>query len=126
MIKVIAAVCVTLTAMDPASAKEVGKGYSAEEMLKLCEGEVEDMSLDFQNLTCTFRLQGVVEMMIMNCSSVVDGMDPDRGLSAGKPPSMGAMRQAYVNYMKDHPEVWGRPWFEVVAGAASETFPCPY
>lgn len=126
MIKVITAACVASIALCPASAKEVAKGYTAEEMLRLCQGEAVEMPSDFQNLTCTFRLQGAVELMIMNCSSVVDGRDPDRRLSSGKPPSMGAMRQAFINYMNGHPEVWGQPWFEAVAGAASETFPCPY
>lgn len=115
-----------LLSANPVGAQEIKKEYMAEEMLRLCTGEVSDLDKDIQSLVCTFRLQGVAEMMVKNCSSMELGYTPVQELSSNKPPSIRALRQAFINYMEDNPEEWGRPWFDVAALATSETFPCPY
>jgi hypothetical protein len=100
--------------------------YQAEEMMKLCRGEVTGANPSSQSLICTFRLQGVGDMMSQNCASVIEGFEPHPRLSARIEASRGAVRQAFLNYMDAHPEEWGDYWANVVSNALSETFPCSF
>jgi hypothetical protein len=113
-----------LTIGAAANAETPNENYTAETMMKLCAGTVTDESPEFQSMTCTFRLQGVTEVMMGNCASASMGYQPAPELSASKPPSKGAIRQAFLNYMEDHPEHWGLPWAQVAAMAVSSSFPC--
>lgn len=107
-----------------ATAETPDVNYTAETMMKLCVGSVPDENPEFQSMTCTFRLQGVTEVMMGNCASASMGYQPAPELSASKPPSRGAIRQAFLNYMEDHPEHWGLPWAQVATMAVSNSFPC--
>lgn len=113
-----------LTMSAAATAETPDVNYTAETMMKLCAGTVADENLEFQSMVCTFRLQGVTEVMMGNCASASMGYQPAPELSASKPPSRGAIRQAFLNYMEDHPEHWGLPWAQVAAMAVSSSFPC--
>lgn len=113
-----------LTIGGAATAETSDENYTAETMMKLCAGTVADENPEFQSMICTFRLQGVTEVMIGNCASASMGFQPAPELSASKPPSRGAIRQAFLNYMDDHPEHWGLPWAQVAAMAVSSSFPC--
>ncbi len=113
-----------LTIGAAANAETPNENYTAETMMKLCSGSVTDESPEFQSMTCTFRLQGVTEVMMGNCASASMGFQPAPDLSASKPPSRGAIRQAFLNYIEDHPEHWGLPWAQVAAMAISRNFPC--
>jgi hypothetical protein len=113
---------VTMSAAATAETPDVN--YTAETMMKLCAGAVADENPEFQSMVCTFRLQGVTEVMMGNCASASMGFQPAPDLSASKPPSRGAIRQAFLNYMEDHPEHWGLPWAQVAAMAISGSFPC--
>lgn len=106
------------------NAKEVPKDYSAERMLNLCKGEVRNEDNGTQSLICTFRLQGVVSMMIENCLSIPHGFKPVPLFTSAVPPSRGAIRQAYINFMEANPDKWGRSWHISVSMAISEAFPC--
>lgn len=108
----------------PAMCQVVDKDYNAETMLKLCSGTVPDMAPDAQSMVCTFRLNGLISAMTANCGSIAEGYNPAPVLTAGNPASRGAARQAFKNYMEDHPEQWGLPWHMVAAAAISSTFPC--
>lgn len=103
---------------------QVPEQYNAETMLRLCQGEISDAPKDVQSLTCTFRIQGVADMMLYNCGSKEAGHDPAPHLSAYVTGSRGAVRQTFINYMEDHPEVWGEHWSLALAIAFSEMFPC--
>jgi hypothetical protein len=103
---------------------DVAQDYNAESMLNFCRGDVSDMSPDSQSMICTFRLQGVAEMMLHNCFSRETGFSPAPVLSAQISGSRGAIRQAFVNFMEDNPAMWGEHWSTVVAVAFSENFPC--
>jgi hypothetical protein len=107
-----------------ANAQEVPKEYRAEDMLKLCTGTVSEEDQGAQSLICTFRLQGVIQMMTANCETVEHGFNPAPFLSAEAPPSGGASRQTFINFMEANPDRWGMPWDIVVAMAISESFPC--
>jgi len=107
-------------------AAELPFDYTAEAMLELCNGEASGGQQDMQSMVCTFRLQGVVDTMMWNCSTRNGGYDPAPSLTAGDVPSKGSARQAFKNYMADHPERWGEPWSLVAALAISETFPCTF
>jgi hypothetical protein len=114
----------SLVFWSSANADGVAENYSAETMMKLCTGSVPDENPDFQSMTCTFRLQGLTDVMIGNCASVAMGFQPSPALSASRPPSRGAVRQAFLNFMEDHPEHWGVPWAQAAAMAVSGSFPC--
>jgi len=103
---------------------KVKKLQTAETMMELCEGTIPNERPDFQSQTCSFRIQGVVSMMIMNCLSSSDQFYPDPLLSASPPASNKAIRQTFINYMKTHPEYWGQSWAVVLSLAVSEKFPC--
>lgn len=113
-----------LTLASTVNAKEVPKEYSGEEMLKLCKGEVRGMDQGMQSMTCTFRLQGVVSMMIENCLSIPHGFKPVPLFTSETPSSRGATRQAFINFMEANPDKWGLPWHISVSMALSEAFPC--
>lgn len=106
------------------NAKEVPKEYRAERMYNLCKGEVRGEDKGMQSMVCTFRLQGVVSMMIENCMSIVQGFEPMHLFASEIPPSRGAARQAFINFMKTNPDKWGLPWHIAVTMALSESFPC--
>ncbi|MDZ4310744.1 MAG: hypothetical protein U1A24_09340 [Cypionkella sp.] len=108
----------------PANAQEVEENYTAEKMLKLCEGSVADRDPEMQSMVCTFRLQGIISIMVENCLSISEGFSPVPALTSDRPPSRGAARQAFKNYMAENPDKWGLPWHQVVALSLSETFPC--
>lgn len=112
------------TIVTAANAATPNENYTAETMMKLCTGAVADVDPAVQSMTCTFRLQGLTEVMMGNCASVSWGHQPDPALSASKPPSRGAIRQAFLNHMQDHPEHWGLPWAQVAVKAISGSFPC--
>ena len=103
---------------------DLPKAYDAETMLNLCRGEVSDMPPEMQSMTCTFRLQGVGDMMSFNCLSREAGFEPAPAFSAQISASRGAVRQTFINFMEANPEVWGSYWAEAVALALSESFPC--
>ncbi len=103
---------------------QVPEQYNAETMLKLCQGEISNVAKDVQSMTCTFRIQGVADMMLYNCYSIDAGYDPAPQLSASVSGSRGAIRQTFINYMEDHPELWGDHWSGALAVALSESFPC--
>lgn len=100
------------------------ENYTAEVMYRLCLGTETEIRPEFQSLVCTFRLQGLVNIMIENCLSIEEGFSPAPLLTASLPPSRGALRQAFTNFMEENPAKWGLPWHVVAAMAASEAFPC--
>lgn len=104
--------------------ERVKEDYNAEQMLRLCKGEVRGMSPDMQSLVCTFRIQGLADLMIHNCESIEFGYRPAPQLSASIIGSTGAIRQTFVNYMEDHPEIWGDYWSFALSTTLSESFPC--
>ena len=83
----------------------VESDYNAEMMLNLCRGEVVGTPENVQSLICTFRIQGLGDMMNYNCYSRSSGYEPAPTLTARIGRSGGAARQAFINYMEDHPEV---------------------
>lgn len=103
--------------------EQVPENYNAETMMKLCKGEAEE-DPDLQSLICTFRIQGVSVMASENCWSILDGHSPLSDLAASPPPSRGAARQAFLNFMEENPQVWDLPWHKAVALSLSTTFPC--
>lgn len=104
-------------------AREVPKDYNAETMLNLCEGKAEGAK-ELQSMICTFRIQGVSSVMIENCRSIERGFSPVPILTSESPPSRGAAKQAFINFMKANPKQWALPWGAALALALSETFPC--
>lgn len=106
-------------------AQAIPREYQAEEMMKLCTGDARDAAPETQSLICTFRLQGVGDLMSQNCVSQLEGYDPNPSLSASITASRSAVKQAFISYMEAHPAEWGDYWANVVAKALSETFPCP-
>ncbi|MEP3350180.1 MAG: hypothetical protein ABJM86_03080 [Hyphomicrobiales bacterium] len=104
-------------------AQEIPKNYNAETMLNLCQG-TEGGAKEFQSMVCTFRIQGVSSMMIHNCASINQGFSPFPVLSSERPPSRGAAKQAFINFMQANPSKWALPWETALAHALSETFPC--
>ena len=107
-----------------AVAQDAPKDYKAETMLKLCSGPQSDAPRDLQSSVCTFRLQGVVSIMVENCLTRKQGLDPAPVMTASPPPSIGAVKQAYRNFLRDSPELWGLPWHHAAMMAISEAFPC--
>lgn len=104
-------------------AQDVPKDYTAETMLNLCRGTAEG-DPDMQSVICTFRIQGVTSIMVENCLSVDKGFNPLPILTSESPPSRGAARQAFINYMEASPDKWGLPWHVAVSAALADTFPC--
>lgn len=102
----------------------ISKDYTAEAMLELCRGNASGTAKELQSMICTFRLQGITNILILNCGSINDGFSPAPNLTAGFPPSKGAVRQAYKNFMEENPELWGKYWSDIAALAISTTFPC--
>lgn len=115
--------CLLITPL-PASAEEVAKEYNAETMLKFCTEDFPGEDPEMQSIMCTFRLQGVVLTMVENCLSHEQGYTPNSVLSVRLPPSTGAARQAFVNYMTENRAAWGTSWHHAVYFALSEEFPC--
>lgn len=103
---------------------EIKKEQTAETMLGFCEGTLSGVPTDVQSLTCTFRIQGVADLMTMNCEAAGRGWNPPPLLTAKPLKSNRAIRQTFINYMKDHPEDWRDYWAFVLAKAISEKFPC--
>lgn len=103
---------------------KVGKNYTAEDMLNMCSGTGRDYRPELQSIVCTFRIQGLSDLMIFNCQTRADGYDPASIFSMKPAPSKGSMRQVFKNYMRDNPQVWGEYWSLAVAVALSEAFPC--
>ncbi|MEP3055804.1 hypothetical protein [Ascidiaceihabitans sp.] len=98
---------------------------TSETMLRMCDGNYPDgTSPNSQKLVCSFRIQGIIEIMIQNCLSQAHGFTPLSSLTMAKPPSLGAAKQAYINYMNANPQIWGSFWSHAVIPALSEAFPC--
>lgn len=114
----------TLLLAFQANAQEVPDDYTAENMLELCKGSVRDQDPKMQSIVCTFRIQGIVSVMIENCLSIDQGYSPATILTSEIPPSKGAARQAFTNYMEANPDKWGLPWHIGLSMALSDTFPC--
>lgn len=107
-----------------ANAQKVPKNYNAEKMLNLCNGAIRGEDKGMQSMVCTFRMQGITHMMVENCLSITRGFKPLPLLTSEKPPSRGAARQAFRNFMNANPDKWGLPWHHAVSMALSESFPC--
>ena len=103
---------------------EVPEDYDSEKMYRLCRGEVSGEDKGLQSIICTFRLQGVIMMMVENCHSIDRGFQPMPLFTASSPPSNRAARQAFVNFMEANPQKWGDPWHVSVIMALAKTFPC--
>jgi hypothetical protein len=69
---------------------------------------------------------GETALMVENCLSISEGFSPVLALTSNRPPSRGAARQAFKNYIAENPDKWGLPWHQVVALSLSETFPCSH
>jgi len=121
---VLLASIIFLNFIHATNAKNVGKNYTAEKMLKLCQREVKNENPELQSLTCTFRIQGLSAVMIENCLSIEHGYKPVKLLAASAPPSRGAAKQAFINFMTSNPDKWGLPWHVATAMALSTNFPC--
>lgn len=117
-------VLASISACGAAWAEDVPDNYTAETMMNLCKGTARETEQDMQSMVCTFRIQGVVSMTIENCRSISAGYSPFPAFTSAVPPSKGASRQAFLNYMEDNPQVWDQVWHSVVAMALSEAFPC--
>ena len=115
---------ISLQVVGAIAQERVPVEYNAETMLKICRGEVVDIPPDVQSMTCTFRIQGVADMMLYNCYSLQAGFNPAPQLSASVSGSRGAVRQTFINYMVDHPEIWDDHWAGALATALSQSFPC--
>lgn len=115
----LAIVCMGATAQA-----EIKQEHTAETMKALCEGTQPNEAPDLQSMVCTFRIQGVAEMMQVNCLSAQQGWKPAPALAANPIGSNKALRQTFINYMKSHPERWQDHWVFVLAEAISEKFPC--
>ena len=107
-----------------ANSQKVPEDYNAEHMLDLCNGEVPDGEKGMQSMVCTFRMQGIIYMMVENCMSIAHGFKPLPLFTSERPPSRGAARQAFVNFMNANPDKWGLPWHHAVSMALSKNFPC--
>lgn len=118
------ALLVVLLLVQTASGNEVPENYDSEKMYNLCRGKVHGEDKGLQSMICTFRLQGVILMMVENCRSVERGFQPMPLFTASSPPSNRAARQAFVNFIEANPQNWGDPWHVSVIMALSETFPC--
>lgn len=103
---------------------EVSENYTAEVMYRLYRGSEVGVPADLQSMMCAFRLQGATQLMMENCTSFEDGFNPLPSLSASAPPSRGAARQAFTDFMEANPQTWGWPWHVAVASALPTTFPC--
>ncbi len=103
---------------------QIPENYNAETMLKICKGEADENDQDMQSMVCTFRIQGIIMMSVENCMSIKDGFSPTPLLTSSAPPSRGAARQAFINFMEDNPQSWSLPWHQAVALSLSATFPC--
>lgn len=108
----------------PVAGTEVPKDYNAETMLNFCTGQDRETHPDMQSFICTFRMQGVIAIMVENCMSRDDGFQPMPLMSASPPPSKAAARHALLKYMEANPDKWGEPWHHAVAFAIAEAFPC--
>lgn len=115
---------VSLLVANIAFGQEVPRDYNAEKMLQLCTGTSPDEDPKLQSMICTFRLQGASVILNENCRSIESGFAPAESLSSNSPPSQGAARQAFVNFMEDNPDNWGLPWHVAVSLAISRNFPC--
>lgn len=118
------AMLVVLLLVQTANGNELSENYVSEKMYRLCRGEVTGEDKGLQSMICTFRLQGVMMMMVENCHSIDGGFQPMPLFTASSPPSNRAARQAFVNFMESNPEKWGDPWHVSVVMALAETFPC--
>jgi hypothetical protein len=81
---------------------QIPENYNAETMLKICKGEADENDQDMQSMVCTFRIQGIIMMSVENCMSIKDGFPPTPLLTSSAPPSRGAARQAFINFMEDN------------------------
>lgn len=124
MTKLVLSVLLLATFVSEANPQEVRKDYRAEEMLNLCTGNAREIDKGSQSLICTFRMQGIMDMMVYNCMSIDSGFKPYPLLTSEKPPSRGAAKKAFLNFMDANPDKWGMPWNIVVSMALSENFPC--
>ena len=120
----LAFVTLATSAMWAQTDPQISTDYNAETMLSFCEGDVPDATPEVQSLICTFRIQGVAEVMSRNCLTSTQGFQPHPAFTAMPPRSRGAMRQAFKNYMRENPHVWDARWAIAVMAALSEAFPC--
>ena len=117
-------IIVWLSLSNMSYSQDAPKDYQAEKMFELCNGASSGEDKRMQSLICTFRLQGVINIMIENCRSKSEGYTPSSIFTSKGPPSNKAARQAFQNYMETNPDKWGISWHIVVALAISEVFPC--
>lgn len=113
-----------LASAQSVGSSQVKKLLTAETMMELCEGSVPNEPVNLQSMTCSFRIQGVVSMMIMNCLLSGEDFLPNPRLSASPPVSNKAIQQTFLNFMKERPELWSEHWATVLAVSISDTFPC--
>lgn len=95
---------------------------TVQEMLQDCDAELNSPAA----LLCGGVVEGMAQVLIWNCVSRVYGWEPDPGLVAGVPPSIGAAVEAFVDRARSHPEELGEEWQLGLAAALAETFPCPH
>lgn len=71
---------------------------------------------------CLGFMRGLGVMLAYNCSSKEMGYSPF--YQAAVPPALGAVIQAYVNWARANPEMWGEQAQDGALLAIMDTFPC--
>lgn len=118
----LSAALIATTLASPVKA-EIQSVYSVQDFIDVCDTE-QNMFLDeatrwFYLGSCWGVVSALTSMSSAQC--LVGG--PSILASDSFEISLGAARQAILNFANDHPEIWGDPVFSLALGL-SQTWPC--
>ena len=110
-----------------AAASQQPGDWSVQRLLFACEAAATPRSINsaddqYEAALCMGSVRGVGVMLAYNCSSKEEGYLPL--YQADVPPSLGAAIQAYVNWARENPDMWGEQSQDGIILALMETFPC--
>ena len=92
---------------------------TVQELLRDCE------AVGTQRATyCLGLVSGIGWILRLNCDSREVGWKPNPMLSAGGAPTLGAAKQAFMNWARANPQEWSTDAVAGVVLALREAFPC--
>ena len=97
---------------------------TVQSMIEFCELALEDDTPSIRAALCVGTAGGVFSVMNTNCELTRQGYDVPEFLTAEGMPTRLAGAQAFVNYARDNPDIWGMSFYLGMIEAISDSFPC--
>ena len=93
---------------------------TAGELAEYCRAE----RYSEESVLCGGLVEGVAQMLVWNCVTRDYGWRPDPTVVAGRPPSLEAGVEAFLDWVRDDPQRAEEEWHLGLTSALTEAFPC--